>query len=427
MPDIAELAITEIGRRGDGLAALDGAQVFVPRTVPGDRVRARISGTPEDGLRGEIVELLEAGPWRAAPPCPYFETCGSCQLQHIGEDAYRSWKENLARVAFARAGIKPETWLPPVFVSRATRRRATFAAFKRHKELRLGYRRRRSHDIIDIPECMVVTPALQAFADRARSFLHRVLSDSRPADIFVQDVDGAVDVTITGPVGTRKAPGLAEREAFAEMADALDLARISWRMKDRSEPEIMIARKPVLKRCGDLAVPLSPLAFLQPSAEGEAALVAAVLRGLPSHGRFVDLFAGSGTFAGPILARGRVSAIEGEAGPVAALQRAGAGNGHLQAVRRDLFRDPLGAREFAAFNAAVIDPPRAGARAQAAELAASGVERVVSVSCNPATFARDAALLMEGGYHFVEARMIDQFLWSAHVELVGVFSRVQPD
>lgn len=300
------------------------------------------------------------------------------------------------------------------------------AACAQKGALRLGYHRARSHDIADIPNCLILSPALRQAARAMRPYLARLLADGIPADIFIQDSGGALDALVTGAVGPRRTPGLAERETMAEMAAACGLARLGWRAKDRDEPETVVQHRPVVKMSGALAVELPPGAFLQPSAEGEAALAAAVTEAVaatPPGARIADLFAGCGTFAGRLLSRGPVLAADSGAAETDALRKAAKNAPGLEAVRRNLFSDPLTEKELAPFAAVVMDPPRMGAKEQAERLAASPVPLAVSVSCNPSTFTRDAAILCAGGYSFASAQIVDQFVWSSHIEIVGVFRR----
>jgi len=252
--------------------------------------------------------------------------------------------------------------------------------------------------------------------------LASMLQEGKPATAFIQTVGGQFEIVITGPVGERGTPDAAVREAMAALADRLGIDRISWRAHLGDAPAVMIERRPLHARFGALEVALPPLGFQQPTPAGEAALVAAVLEALPAAGRFADLFAGSGTFSGPMLARGAVDAFENAAPAVRALDDARYGL-PLKAIRRDLYREPLARDEAGRYEAIVFDPPRAGAEAQARELAASAVPVLVAVSCNPATFARDARILIDGGYRLDSVRVIDQFTFSHHVELVAGFSK----
>jgi len=420
----AEITIDSIGRRGDGIGEWNGKPVFIPRALPGERVLARIGPERDKGHAGTLLRVVGESPERVAAPCPYYDDCGGCALQHWDMKAHHAWKETRIRDLLARAGVSVKEWKPSVFVPPRTRRRATLAAFLQNKTLRLGYHRARSHDIIDIPDCLVISPRLQKLTETMRPHLARILTDSRPADIFVQDTGLSVDVMITGLVGSRREPQMKQREAMAAMARECGIARLSWRFRDRDEPEIIAQHAPVIKRSGDLSVELPPAAFLQPSAEGEAALAAAVTEPLGRNLKIADLYAGCGTFSGPLLKHGHVHAAEGDAASVATLMKAArAANAHLSAERRNLMDNPLSEKELNKYDAVVFDPPRAGAAAQAAKLAASKVKLVIGISCNPATFARDAKILRDSGYALQSAQIIDQFTWSAHVEIAAVFSR----
>lgn len=413
-----DIVINYIGRRGDGVGEWQGRPVFVPRALPGETVRVRLREDRDRGIAGQLEEVLEPSPDRRRAPCPYYESCGGCALQHWDQTAYRNWKADRVRGLLDKAGLVPASWKDPVFIPAGTRRRTTLAAFLQNKNLRLGYHRARSHDIIDIPACMVLTPRLEEIRNKIRPHLLHILTDSRPADVFIQDTGSAVDVMITGPVGARKTPGLAEREAIAAMVHDAGLARVSWRMKDRDEPEIVVQAGPVTKQCGPVTVHLPPGAFMQPSAEGEEALVRTVMAAVPVGARTADLFAGCGTFTGPLSVQGQVHAVESDLAAVNTLKKSG-----LSADRRNLFSDPLTAMELKKFDAVILDPPRMGAAEQSLTLAKSEVPLTVSVSCNPSTFVRDARFLVESGYRLDSVQVIDQFVWSSHIELVGVFRK----
>jgi 23S rRNA (uracil1939-C5)-methyltransferase len=321
-----------------------------------------------------------------------------------------------------KKGLAPGRWLEPVFVPAATRRRVTFAAVKTARGVTLGYFRRRSHQVADIASCLVAEPAIMALRAILAPLLAPLLRDGKPADVFIQSMTGRFDVAITGPVGRSGTPDLAVHEAIARLAHAAPIDRVSWRAREGDEAEVMLEINPPRARFGALDVALPPLAFLQPTRLGEAALVAAVMDALPAAGRLADLFSGCGTFAGAMLTRGAVDAFENAEAAVRALDRA-KGARPLKALRRDLFRDPLQPDELARYDAVVFDPPRAGAHEQAKALAASPVRCVVGVSCNPATFARDARILVDGGYRLESVKVVDQFTWSHHVELVAAFAK----
>lgn len=422
----AEITIDTIGRKGDGIGTWEGKPVFVPRALPDERVRVQIGPERDTGHAGRLLEVLDKSAERVTPSCPHYETCGGCALQHWDEDAYRAWKESTVRALLEKANIAVGEWKPSVFVPAHTRRRATLAALLKDKKLSLGFHGARSHDIADTPQCLVLSPRLMKLTAAMRPHLMNILTDGKPADIFVQDTGAAIDVMITGLIGSRREPQMKQREALAAMAGACNIARLSWRFRERDEPETMAQHAPVIKRSGSLSVDLPAGAFLQPSAEGEAALIAAVLEPLRGKEkiRIADLYAGCGTFAGPLLGHGRVHAVEGDAGAIAALTKAAReANANLITERRDLMDNPLAAKELNKYDAAVFDPPRSGAAAQVAQIAASKVPLIIGISCNPATFARDAAALCDGGYTLQSVQIVDQFTWSAHTELAGVFRK----
>ena len=420
----AEITIDTIGRKGDGVGDWQGAPVFVPRVLPGERVRVQIGAARDKGHAGRLQEIIDKSAARIAPPCPHYESCGGCALQHWDTDAYRAWKTGRVRELLEKAGIEVKERKEPVFVPAHTRRRATFAALLKNKILQFGFHGARSHDIADIPVCMVLTPRLQKLAGAIRPHLMNILTDGKPADIFVQDTGAAIDVMITGLIGSRREPQMKQREALAAMAQECGIARLSWRFRERDEPEIMVQHTPVIKHSGALAVELPVEAFLQPSVEGEAALVGAVTEHLGTGMKIADLYAGCGTFAGPLLKHGQIHAVEGNADAITALARAArVANAKLTTEKRNLMDNPLTEKELNKFDAIIFDPPRSGAAAQVEKLAASKVPLLIGISCNPATFARDAKMLCDGGYILQSVQVIDQFTWSAHVELVAVFRK----
>jgi 23S rRNA (uracil1939-C5)-methyltransferase len=419
----AEITIEYVGRRGDGVGTWEGKPVFVPRALPGERVRVQIGAARDKGFAARLVEIVTPAPERVKPPCPHYNECGGCALQHWGAGSYGSWKEARVRELLDKAGIVVGEWKPPVFVPDRTRRRATFAALMKNKKLSMGFHGARSHDIADIPGCLVLSPRLSKTVGAMRPHLMKVLTDGKPTDIFIQDTGNAIDVMITGLVGSRREPQIKEREVMAAMAAACGISRLSWRFRERDEPEIIVQHAPVIKQSGTLSVELPPGAFLQPSAEGETALVKAVTESLSTRLRVADLYAGCGTFSGPLLAHGKVHAVESDPDAVATLQKSVRGTSGITVERRDLSDNPLTAKELKNYDAVVFDPPRAGAEAQAREIATSGVKTVIGISCNPATFTQDARILCDGGYILQSVQVIDQFTWSAHLELAAVFRR----
>jgi 23S rRNA (uracil1939-C5)-methyltransferase len=417
-----EVVVEALGAKGDGLASCDGRPFFLAQTVPGDRVLARVTGERGGGFKGEVIELLEEGPNRAEPPCPYFGPCGGCALQHLAEDAYAAWKQEQLSVALQRKDLVPETLHPLLRVAPGRRRRITWSALKTARGALLGFHERESHRLTDVESCLLVTPALQGLLAPLREMLGQVLAVQAEARVTATETETGLDLLID----SHQALDLAAREALAGFAEQADLARLSW-SDGRSAPEPLALRREPILTFGGVAVVPPPGGFVQPTAEGEALLVERVMAAVPAEAETAaDLYAGCGTFTFPLAARLQVYAAEGAEDSLAALDAAARRSdraGRVQAEVRDLARFPVQADELSGGDVVVFDPPRNGAREQAAEIAASGVPRVIAVSCNPTTFARDARTLVDAGYRLTEATPIDQFPWSGHLELVAVFER----
>ena len=413
-----ELDILAIGARGDGIAKLDGEQVFVPLTVAGDKVIARLEGRRGDGLTASMAELVTPGPSRQDAPCPVFGQCGGCSLQHVADDALTAWKRDRLVTALSRAEFDTRLVAPLVSIPPGTRRRAAFAFTRLSKGLVIGFNERSSHRIVEIDPCLILMPQLLALLEPLRAVLSEILTTGKTGDAVATLTDSGIDLVIQA----EHELDLFAREKLASFADAQDLARLSW----QTEP--VAHRRPAQVVMGGVSVDIPPGGFLQPSREGEAALVALVKEHLPEQGALLDLYAGSGSFTFP-LAQGAkgpraVTAVEGDAAAFAALGSAARRVGlPVTALHRDIARQPLLAHELKPFAGLVFDPPRAGAAAQAELIAKAGPPVVVAVSCNPATLARDAATLADGGYRLVVATPVDQFPWSAHLEAVAVFRR----
>ena len=417
------------------MAFHNGQMIYVGGALAGEHVQAIISEEIDRSVfRASINRVLNVSPERAVPPCPYFTACGGCSAQHMSQALYRDWKTAQPRDDLTRAGIVAEAWDTPVFLPPAARRRAGFKVLKTGGRVLGGFHGERSHRIVPIDLCLVLEPAVLGALEQSKPYLARVLPEGGKGELDVQHVDGQLDLVLTLPPAReasgrrRRGPktGPADPGLYREWAEAVGAARISRRSGgkagDREAPETMIARSPVVARFGRLAVDLPAGAFLQPSRAGEAALVETVMAMLAGHKteRVADLFAGCGTFAGSLLGSGKVHAVEFDVAAVSALERAQAGE-PLTVERRNLFTAPLKTAELKRFDAVVLDPPRAGAAAQVEELGRSGVPAIVYVSCNAQSFARDARILCHSGYRLARIRLIDQFLWSHHIELVGLF------
>jgi 23S rRNA (uracil1939-C5)-methyltransferase len=405
-----EVTIDRLGSRGEGEARNATGTVHVPFALPGERVRGRV-----EAGRMDAHERLSASPDRAAPPCAHFGTCGGCALQHASDALVERWKAGLVREALARRGLAAEiarvVTSPP-----ASRRRVAWSARGIGPEARVGFHRRGSDAVIAVPDCRVVRPELARLRDRLLPLARLAMPRRGELRLRATLTESGIDLDLGGA----EPMAAAARAAAAREAETLDLARLTL----AGEP--LALRRPPRLRLGPAVVVPPPGGFLQATAEGEAALVAAVHAIAGSARRVIDLFAGCGTFALPLARTAEVHAAEGDAAALAALEagwRQAAGMRRLTAERRDLFRRPLLPQELDGADAVVLDPPRQGARAQAEMLARSAVPVIAFISCDPGTFARDARILADGGYRMGPVTVVDQFRWSAHVELVAGFRR----
>ncbi|MGB0747424.1 MAG: class I SAM-dependent RNA methyltransferase [Magnetospiraceae bacterium] len=418
------VTVDALGARGDGLAVHNGTPLYIPFTAPGDQVAVTTEAARGDGLACRLDRITRAGPHRADPLCPHFGSCGGCAVQHLAPDFYDAWKTGLVREALQKRGF--EIGLGPLRKTPVpSRRRATLAARRIAKGVILGFNARASHQIMDVDHCPLLVAPLNRVLAPLRQILALLLAPGASADIAVTAVGKTVDMVLTLPKG----PDLAGREALSRFAEEAQIARLTWRHKPEDAPELLAQRAPVLADFGGAGVPLPPGGFLQPSAEGAAILTDLVCDALAGRQRIADFHAGSGTFALALLAKEdtrRVTAYEGDAGAIATLQAAARDPGRagrLTVLKRDLTRQPPTPADLAGLDGLVFDPPRAGAKVLAEAIAASQVPVVVGVSCNPATFVRDARLLADGGYHLDKVTPVDQFPFAAHVELVAVFKR----
>ncbi|MBK9584847.1 MAG: class I SAM-dependent RNA methyltransferase [Alphaproteobacteria bacterium] len=413
------LNVHSLGAGGDGVATHEGVSVYLPKTAPGDRVCARIERFAE-GYQGRVLAIEISSPDRVAAPCRHYESCGGCALQHLSVVAYRDWKAEKVKVALERAGVIPEVWEEPVFLDAATRRRTTLAVLRTSDQFYMGYHAPRSHQITPVSHCLILEPSLDQVVQAMRPFLERLAPLRHAVDVTVQSVEGRFDVLLTGPWRSGGFFTLEQNEALSEMLNTLGLARISLREREHGTIEVLLTRQPVMKTFGVLRVPLPPGAFLQASEQGEAVLVERVLRYMAGATRIADLFCGCGTFTGALLGQEvEVYACDSDAVALAGLKHP-----KLTAARRNLFKEPLSIKELPGFDVVVLDPPRAGAKEQVEIFAESGVMKIVYVSCNPSTFARDAKILAVGGYRLLSLALVDQFVWSAHTEIVGVFTLI---
>ena len=420
--DLVELSIEQLGARGDGIGQIGGARVFLPLALPGERWRVRLVATRADGLVAVPLASLDAVP-RAPAPCRHFGTCGGCQLQHLPAADYALWQRQTVVQALARRGLHEIQVAPPQITPPASRRRVRLAFRMTAGGVQLGFRVRSGHALVDVRECPVACPGIVALLPALRSLLARLAIARQGGEVQITASAAGLDLLLT----TALPPGLAERERLAAFADRQDLARLAWQAAPDHPAEPIAARRPVWVDFAGVRVELPPGAFLQATGFAEVAIRSAVAEAIGDARRIADLFAGCGTFGLPLAAAGcRVSALDADAAMLAAAggaaRRAGFGD-RLATECRDLERAPLIGPALKHLDAVILDPPRAGARAQAAALAASRVPRIAMVSCHPATFARDARTLVDGGYRLLSVQPIDAFLWSSQIELVGAFAR----
>ncbi|MFO0991803.1 MAG: RNA methyltransferase [Hyphomicrobiales bacterium] len=396
---MTQLDIARMGRRGEAVAEEDGKRIYVPFALPGESVEAEI-----DGERGTLQEIITASPDRVAPFCKHFGLCGGCLLQHWRKDAYRAWKRSLVATALARAGLAIEPG-ELIDAGGAGRRRVTIHG----RKTGAGFMRLRSHQLEDIDNCPILVADLSPAFDIARA----VVPLAGDCDVAVTASDTGLDVAVKA---ARQVNGV----KLAPLVQHFSLARLSL-----NGETILEVRQPLVSM-GKAQVKLPVASFLQATAVGEHVLSRLVGDHLKKARKIADLFCGIGPFALRLAEHAGIAAVDSDRPGLTALEEAARrtqGLKPIQTQRRDLFREPLIVRELNAFDGVVFDPPRAGAEAQARELAKSSVKRVVAVSCDAATFARDASILVAGSYRIVSVTPVDQFVWSPHVEIVGTFER----
>ncbi|HMN70935.1 MAG TPA: RsmD family RNA methyltransferase [Rhodoblastus sp.] len=407
----ARLNIERLGARGEGVARTGRGLVFTPYALPGETIRAEV-----DGERGRLVEIIEASPDRVAPICPLYGECGGCAVQTLRHEKYLAWKRDLLVDALRAARLETDA-RACVDAHGAGRRRAVFhARIDARGRATVGFMRARSHEIVAIDACPLFASGLAKAPAAARAMAQALTDLGKPLDIAATATDAGLDIDIRGAGKL----DFARAQDLIALAAAHDLARLS------NHGVALIERRQPVLRVGRVAVTPPAGGFLQATEAGEQALADLVLAELDSERRIADLFAGVGTFALRLAERAEVHAVEQDQQALTALSKAARNTTGLRRITteaRDLFKRPLLRAELGVYDAVVFDPPRAGAEAQARELAASDVPLVLAVSCNAQTFARDARSLVDGGYALECATPVDQFRFSAHVEIVGVFRR----
>ncbi|MFC7399499.1 class I SAM-dependent RNA methyltransferase [Chelatococcus sp. GCM10030263] len=404
-----QLTITRLGRRGDGVAETDEGLVHVPYALPGEVVIAEIAGD-----RARLVAVEAPAPERREPFCPYFGRCGGCATQHMDAELYRRWKRDMLMTALTRAGIEAPVG-ELIDAHGAGRRRLILHARRIDGRPAVGFMAARSHELVAIDHCPISLPAL-ARAPAVGRALAAAVNLRKPLDIQITATEGGLDVDLRGlgPLANR------ERQALVGLAERLDLARLSH------HGELVVERRPPALVMGRARVVPPPGGFLQATAAGEEALARIVTEAFTGRKRVADLFAGCGTFTLRLAERAEVHAVESHAPALAALDKAVRAIQGLKPITtevRDLFRRPLLPLELDRFDAVVFDPPRAGAEAQARQIAASKLRHVLAVSCDAGSFTRDLAILIVAGFRVRNIIVLDQFRHSPHMEIVGILER----
>ncbi|WP_047307446.1 class I SAM-dependent RNA methyltransferase [Rhodopseudomonas palustris] len=411
---IQTLTIDQLGHRGDGVSLSQGGATYVPFALPGETVEAEpVQGHPD---RRKLLRVESPSPDRVTPFCPHFGVCGGCAIQHLRDEPYRTWKRNLVIETLAQAGIDVPVD-PLIDAHGAGRRRITLHARRgTHDILKVGFSAAASHDVIGIDHCPILDPGLNGALEAAWALAEALTPVGKPLDIQVTATENGLDIDVrgSGPLPPKMIT------ALSQLAEQHKLARLT------RHGELVLLRRPPVVAIGKAKVTLPPGAFLQATALGEQTLAGLAMAHLGRAKQVADLFCGVGPFALRLAEKARVFACDSDAPAVTALQKAAPATPGLKPVKaeaRDLFRRPLAPPELRDFDAVLFDPPRQGAQAQAAQLAASRVPLVIAVSCNATTFARDAKLLIDGGYKIEGVIAVDQFKYTPHVELVASFRK----
>jgi 23S rRNA (uracil1939-C5)-methyltransferase len=412
---VEHLVIDHVGHRGDGIALADGQAVYVPYTLGGETVEvAPVPGHHPD--RRRLLKVDRASPDRVTPFCKHFAICGGCAIQHWEPERYRAWKRDIVVEMLAQAKLGCDVGALIDAHGLGRRRITLHAGIGSHDVLKVGFAAANSHDIIPIDRCPILDPGLNGALDAGWALAERLTGRGKPLDIQFTSTDSGLDVDLRGS-GPLPAPMIA---ALSDVAGQHGLARLT------RHGELVLMRNPPVITVGTARVTLPPGSFLQATVSGEERLAALVSGHCSRAKHIADLFCGVGPFALRLAEKARIMAFDSDAGAINALQKAATSTHRLKPVKaeaRDLFRRPLMPQELRDYDIVVFDPPRQGAQAQAQQLAASKIAVVVAVSCNVATFARDARILVDGGFRLEGVTPVDQFRHTAHVELVARFSR----
>jgi len=404
------LQINELGWHGDGIADVDGKRVFVPFTLAGESVRAMVTG-----IRARLLEVLQASPEREEAQCKYVGKCGGCAVQHMALDPYRQWKRHVIEQALINRHI--ESPVEDLIDAHGSgRRRVTLHVQNVDGQIQAGFMQAHSHKLVDIESCPILVPELSNATNIARDLAGHLLKSSKGLNVQLTLSETGLDCLITGAGEL----DLDARMGLSDCANEYDLARLCV-----GEDMVLEHRAPVLT-FGAGKVILPPGGFLQATLSGEEILSKIVLDGVSGAKKIADLYCGIGPFSMRMAAHSPVMSFDNDAAAIAALKTAAhhvQGQKPITAEIRDLGENPLHSSELDSFDAVVFDPPRAGAEAQAREIASSKVATVIAVSCHAATFSHDASILIDGGYRLEKVTPVDQFRFAGHVEMVGVFKR----
>ncbi|MGO6708221.1 class I SAM-dependent RNA methyltransferase [Rhizobium leguminosarum] len=411
------VTIEKLGAQGDGIASSAGGPVYVPFSLPGETVAiARVKS------QGTIMSITTPSPYRQEPPCRHFGpdgvngTCGGCTLQHMADAPYHAFKRQLVIDALKSKGLTSE--VGEIVPARpGERRRVVFAARKTEKDMLVGFNQAESHHIVAIEECPISSAGIIARLPAIRAIAASLATSAEPFRVAVLETLSGLDISVDD---VKKLSDPQRRKAIETALSLRGIARVSLNGEILVEPS-----KPMVE-FGGVQVSPPPGGFTQATKPAEEAMAELVMAHAGKAKRIADLFAGSGTFSLRLARIGRVHAVEAEAKALAALDHAARNTQGLKPVtveKRDLFRRPLMTQEFKPYDVVVFDPPRAGAEFQCQELARSAVKKIVAVSCNPLTLARDLAILVEGGYRITQVTPIDQFLWTSHVEVVATLEK----
>lgn len=426
-PDITA-KIERIGAKGDGIGTVDykinhqiqNVRIFVSGSLEGEVVQAKPHSLTSQGLHADLVELIEENPNRQTAPCPIFTRCGGCQLQHMTMAHYREWKQAYLKEQLIRADLHPDIWQKPFWGHEQTRRRASLTFRRTAEQCIIGFLERNSHFILPIDSCLILTPDLKATAIRLQKWGHGAFSSGMAGRIHINMLDDGADITLF----PENQPTSEQLTHFASTGLELDCARLSVVPPDTSKPIVLLSPKAALLSDFDPVLAPPPGVFLQASLEGQIALQQAVTKASGDSKTLIDLFCGCGTFTLNRLKDGiTLWALDIDSEAIDAFEAAARQSGYGQKAkfnRRNLLTAPLLAEEIKGYECVIMDPPRSGAQEQVEALIHSGVPKIVMISCNPQSLARDLSLLVQQGhYHLDWVQLIDQFVYSTHIEAVA--------